>query len=75
MAKKTLLLCECADSGCPVHKGKRECTENPTCTVRRIDMDDGETRFAMCNGCAADALDSGVFDLDSYKVGLKRWFT
>jgi hypothetical protein len=61
--KRLGLLCECGDSGCPIHEGKNECSKSPTCIVRRIDMDKGTTKFSMCNGCASDALDSGVFDL------------
>lgn len=53
--------CECGDSGCPVHKGHNTCHNAGYVTVRRIDMDDGQTRFRMCRGCAQDALDSGVF--------------
>jgi hypothetical protein len=54
--------CECGDPGCPVHPGVSECAKRGRRVVRRIDMDDGETRFVMCDGCAQDALDSGVFD-------------
>ena len=53
--------CECGDSGCPEHKGMNFCRNVGRRTVRRIDMEDGETRFKMCEGCAADALESGVF--------------
>ncbi len=53
--------CECSDPGCPVHRDVNECTERGTAIVRRIDMEDGSTRFVMCDGCAEDALNSGVF--------------
>jgi hypothetical protein len=52
--------CECADPGCPVHKGREKCENRGTTKVSRIDMGEPAT-FKMCEGCAADALDSGVF--------------
>ena len=59
MPRKTT--CECCDQGCPVHRNVAACGRPATETVRRIDMDDGLTRFKMCEGCAEDALASGVF--------------
>lgn len=58
--------CECSDPRCPVkHSNNRKnvCQQTATTIVRRIDMEDGETCFAMCDGCTSDALDSGVFDV------------
>ena len=52
--------CECSDLGCPVTHGA-SCPYRATTSVRRIDMEDGQTRFRMCSWCAEDALDSGVF--------------
>lgn len=53
--------CECSDPGCPAHMGKSECTRNAVSVVRRVDMEDGNTKLAMCRACAEDALSSGVF--------------
>lgn len=57
--------CECADLECPandchdkLHDGHLHAWA--TTVVFRIDMDD-ETGTAMCEACAADALDSGLF--------------
>ena len=58
------MTCQCCDPGCPVHEGKSECSRPAKTTVRRIDMDDGKTTFRMCNKCADDALESGVFDVE-----------
>ena len=55
------LRCECSDPGCPGGHGATDCRLKAEHIVRRIDMDDGETRFAFCLPCTDDALDSGVF--------------
>lgn len=56
--------CECGDPGCPVHLGKEQCDHTGYCVVLyRIDMED-EEGTPMCQGCADDALDSGVFTSD-----------
>lgn len=52
--------CECGDPGCPVHEGVAHCRNSATYTVYRVDMQD-ETGTSMCDKCAEDALDSGVF--------------
>jgi hypothetical protein len=52
--------CECGDSGCPAHKGTMHCGRRAVVTVFRVDMED-ETGTIMCDACAADALESGVF--------------
>jgi len=54
--------CQCCDRGCPVHSGKSECGKKASTVAVRIDMDD-QTGTPMCEGCAADAMDSGVFSL------------
>lgn len=51
--------CLCSDPGCPVSHGG-SCYEWATCRVFRIDMND-EDGTPMCDDCAADALESGVF--------------
>jgi hypothetical protein len=51
--------CECADPGCPVHRGA-DCTRKANALLRRIDMDDESGEY-MCESCAEDALESGVF--------------
>lgn len=52
--------CYCTDPGCPVHKGRSACYHKGEITVYRDDMQD-ETGTPMCEDCAADALESGVF--------------
>lgn len=52
------MLCECADSKCPVCQGK--CKNAEAHILYRIDMEDyGGTAF--CEDCCEDALQSGVF--------------
>jgi len=53
--------CECCDKGCPEHEGFSECNKKATTRVRRIDMEEGLTVFYMCQACAEDAMESGVF--------------
>lgn len=53
--------CECYDSGCaaPNHRTQR-CQSAAITVLYRIDMDDVTgTRF--CDGCAEDAMESGLF--------------
>jgi hypothetical protein len=52
--------CECADPGCPAHKNSSKCNGLATIILYRIDMNDA-TGTAMCDACADDALESGVF--------------
>jgi hypothetical protein len=58
--KKFTHTCDCCDPGCPVHKDKSGCTNQATVTVRRLDFED-QPIYWFCDGCAQDALDSGVF--------------
>lgn len=56
-------VCECTDPGCWCD-GK--CTEPKNRRVRRVDMEDGTgATFEFCDECAHDAVDSGVFVLES----------
>ena len=60
--------CECGDPGCPVCEG--HCRKPARTTVYRSDMED-ETGTPMCEGCAADCMDSGLFytkESVSYRV-------
>lgn len=50
--------CECGDPGCPVCHG--HCRKPARTTVYRSDMED-ETGTPMCEGCAADCIESGIF--------------
>lgn len=50
--------CECGDPGCPVCHGK--CHKPARTAVYRSDMDD-ETGTPMCDGCASDCMNSGLF--------------
>lgn len=52
-------LCNCTDPGCSICAGY--CEENGTETLRRVDKDG--TPMEMCDMCAENALDSGVFDV------------
>lgn len=51
--------CECTDAKCP-SRHDTYCYKDATTIVYRLDMDD-ETGTAMCDHCAEDALNSGVF--------------
>lgn len=51
--------CMCADPGCPCCHGACSC--KPTETLYRMDMPDS-SGTPMCQGCADDALASGLFD-------------
>jgi len=52
--------CECGDKGCPVHQGEETCNLNAAVQLFRVDMDD-QTGTLMCEKCAEDAFDSGLF--------------
>lgn len=52
--------CECFDSGCSAHKGKKSCGNNAEMYLYRLDMED-ETGTAFCEDCASDAMDARVF--------------
>ncbi len=56
-------VCQCADPGCPVHKGVSHCTTAAAVTLIRVDMQD-RTGTMMCRACADDALESGLFQED-----------
>ena len=58
MSKRT---CECSDTKCPHCNGG--CPDKATYICRRVDMED-ETGTLMCEDCASDAMESGVFDCD-----------
>lgn len=53
-------LCECADRGCPAHKGVSACAYRAIQTLYRSDMKD-RTGVSFCLDCATDAYQSGVF--------------
>ena len=59
MYYKQVQICECGDVCCPC---VGQCDSPSEVVLYRIDMDDSQgTHF--CGECAADALDSGVFDV------------
>lgn len=62
--------CQCTDPGCPVHKGKSECSHKAVSVLRRVDMED-KTGTPMCRACADDALESGLFSDEPW---LKRFW-
>jgi hypothetical protein len=51
--------CECADPMCPAHPSLNSCAHPSTRRLFRVDMMNARIRF--CDGCADDALESGVF--------------
>jgi hypothetical protein len=51
--------CQCVDRGCLQHL-EFICEKEATTTVHRTDVDD-KTGTPMCEGCATDAVNSGVF--------------
>lgn len=51
-------LCECSDGGCLCCHG--QCSNQSTVVLYRIDMED-KSGVAFCDGCADDAMESGVF--------------
>ncbi len=56
--------CECTDMRCPAHEGIEDCREVATVILYRIDMED-ITGTAMCEDCASDAFESGLFTDDT----------
>lgn len=54
--------CECSDKGCQVHEGRAKCYNEAKLIVSRIDMNDW-SGTPMCEECAKDALESGVFEI------------
>jgi hypothetical protein len=52
------LRCECADPACPCCHGS--CDRKATYILYRTDTED-TTGTPMCQGCADDAFDSGLF--------------
>jgi hypothetical protein len=49
--------CQCADRACPC---RGRCCRRATTTLFRVDMED-RTGTPFCDGCAADAWESGLF--------------
>lgn len=66
------MICECSDPKYPVHTDDSsrstckasECQQVGTSTLYRVDMED-KTGTVMCEGCADDAMESGVFTTDT----------
>jgi hypothetical protein len=53
--------CQCADPGCPAHKGKSRCEKKGTRRkLWRIDYA-GFDSFKFCPACFDDAMESGFF--------------
>jgi len=59
--------CECSDPGCDGHPGLAGCTRRATERLYRIDMED-VGGLLMCEECADDAMESGVFTDDYAEV-------
>jgi hypothetical protein len=60
MGAQVMKWCECADPGCPVHKGVDHCQMFAVMRLFREDMLD-LTGVLFCQKCGEDALASGVF--------------
>ena len=52
--------CECADPQCPAHKGTSKCANKANTVLYRVDMEDASGTL-MCDDCADDATQSGLF--------------
>lgn len=52
--------CECSDPGCSANHGNKACNGLATSILYRVDMED-VTGTAMCESCASDAFESGLF--------------
>jgi len=52
--------CECSDPACPVQHPDSNCRQVATTILYRVDMED-VTGTAMCDACASDAMESGLF--------------
>ena len=61
--------CECRDPGCPCCHGS--CTKAKRFTLVRVDMED-DTGTNMCAGCADDALESGLFRVGHWTIGVRN---
>ena len=58
-------ICCCADPGCPHCKG--HCENRSVTVVVRIDMED-ITGTPVCQKCAEDCMDSGLFRLEPWQM-------
>lgn len=61
--------CECTDPGCPCCHG--HCKRAAVVGVHRVDMEDA-TGTPMCQGCADDAMEAGVFRTETIKERVNR---
>ena len=61
-ASENDVLCECSDCQCGHCAGR--CVETADYTLYRVDMAD-YTGTAFCEGCAADAIESGLYSEES----------
>lgn len=52
--------CQCNDTQCLIHKPSDICANTATTIMYRVDMTD-ETGTAVCDGCAEDMANSGLF--------------
>lgn len=55
--------CECSDPMCPHPGMPKACTRISNTKVYRVDMEDREGTL-MCEVCASDAMESGVFSYE-----------
>jgi hypothetical protein len=60
------VMCGCTDPDCPVHLYHKMCDKRAHRTLYRIDMED-RTGTPMCDRCAEDAFESGVFTEEKLK--------
>ena len=59
----TRFLCDCTDPGCPAHGGVSQCRTAAAVRLRRVDWGIDAGYLRMCQACADDAMESGVFAL------------
>lgn len=52
--------CECSDPSCQIPHGATMCRATMPTTLYRVDMED-RTGVDMCEGCAIDAMETGLF--------------
>jgi hypothetical protein len=64
------LWCECSDPGCRECYG--HCVKVKTTTLYRVDMED-LTGCLFCEGCAHDAMNSGVFTDEDPNAPSEDW--
>lgn len=55
--------CQCADRGCPMHLNVSDCDGAQEYRCTRVDMENAHVM--MCEGCADDAAETGLFTIEA----------